>query len=116
METRIPTSTARAYNFAYLDEQTKRMIRRAILKAVAIPGYQVPFAEHVRTSAEVPVSAVGLITTPQQAADIVESGAADAVMLAREILRDPHFPLRAAHELGVAVDYWPPQYLRAQWR
>ncbi|MFF2052711.1 NADH:flavin oxidoreductase/NADH oxidase [Leifsonia sp. NPDC058194] len=80
------------------------------------PGYQVPFAEHVRASAEVPVSAVGLITTPQQAADIVESGAADAVMLAREILRDPHFPLRAAHELGVTVDYWPPQYLRAQWR
>ncbi len=80
------------------------------------PGYQVPFAEHVRASAEVDVSAVGLITTPQQAADIVESGAADAVMLAREILRDPHFPLRAAHELGVDLDYWPPQYLRAQWR
>ncbi|UAJ80615.1 NADH:flavin oxidoreductase/NADH oxidase [Leifsonia sp. ZF2019] len=80
------------------------------------PGYQVPFAEHVRASAEVDVSAVGLITTPQQAADIVESGAADAVMLAREILRDPHFPLRAAHELGVDIDYWPAQYLRAQWR
>ena len=80
------------------------------------PGYQVPFAEHVRSSAEVPVSAVGLITTPQQAADIVESGAADAVMLARAMLRDPHFPLRAAHELGATIDYWPPQYLRAQWR
>ena len=80
------------------------------------PGYQVPFAEHVRSSAEVDVSAVGLITTPQQAADIVENGSADAVMLARELLRDPHFPLRAAHELGATVDYWPPQYLRAQWR
>jgi len=80
------------------------------------PGYQVPFAAHVRTSAEVEVSAVGLITTPQQAADIVESGQADAVMLARELLRDPHFPLRAAHELGVEIDYWPSQYLRARWR
>ena len=80
------------------------------------PGYQVPFAEHVRSSAEVDVSAVGLITTPQQAADIVENGSADAVMLARELLRDPHFPLRAAHELGVPIDYWPPQYLRAVWR
>jgi 2,4-dienoyl-CoA reductase-like NADH-dependent reductase (Old Yellow Enzyme family) len=80
------------------------------------PGYQVPFAEHVRSSAEVDVSAVGLITTPQQAADIVENGSADAVMLARELLRDPHFPLRAAHELGAAIDYWPPQYLRARWR
>lgn len=79
------------------------------------PGYQVPFAEHVRRSAEVDVSAVGLITTPQQAADIVANGSADAVMLAREILRDPHFPLRAAHELGVTIDYWPPQYLRATW-
>jgi 2,4-dienoyl-CoA reductase-like NADH-dependent reductase (Old Yellow Enzyme family) len=80
------------------------------------PGYQVPFAHHVRSVSEVDVSAVGLITTPQQAAEIVESGRADAVMLARELLRDPHFPLRAAHELGVEIDYWPPQYLRARWR
>ncbi|MFF9563331.1 NADH:flavin oxidoreductase/NADH oxidase [Leifsonia sp. NPDC014704] len=80
------------------------------------PGYQVPFAHHVRSTSEVDVSAVGLITTPQQAAEIVESGQADAVMLARELLRDPHFPLRAAHELGVEIGYWPPQYLRARWR
>jgi 2,4-dienoyl-CoA reductase-like NADH-dependent reductase (Old Yellow Enzyme family) len=80
------------------------------------PGYQVPFAHHVRSSAEVDVSAVGLITEAEQAAEIVASGRADAVMLARELLRDPHFPLRAAHELGVEVDYWPPQYLRAKWR
>ena len=79
------------------------------------PGYQVPFAHHVRSTSEVDVSAVGLITTPQQAAEIVESGQADAVMLARELLRDPHFPLRAAHELGGAID-WPPQYVRARWR
>jgi 2,4-dienoyl-CoA reductase-like NADH-dependent reductase (Old Yellow Enzyme family) len=78
------------------------------------PGYQVPFAQYVRTEAGVPVNAVGRITTPQQAAEIVESGQADAVMLGREHLRDPHFALRAATELGVDLDYWPPQYLRAR--
>lgn len=77
------------------------------------PGYQVPFAEFVRREAGVQVSAVGLITTPQQAEDIVAAGQADAVMLGREMLRDPHFALRAAHELGVEPDYWPPQYVRA---
>jgi 2,4-dienoyl-CoA reductase-like NADH-dependent reductase (Old Yellow Enzyme family) len=79
------------------------------------PGYQVPFAEFVRTTAHVPVNAVGLITEAQQAQQIVESGQADAVMLGRESMRDPHFPLRAAHELGVELDYWPPQYVRARW-
>jgi 2,4-dienoyl-CoA reductase-like NADH-dependent reductase (Old Yellow Enzyme family) len=80
------------------------------------PGYQVPFAAYVRRTAGVPVAAVGLITTPQQAAEIVSSGEADVVMLARALLRDPHFALRAAHELGVGLDYWPPQYERARWR
>lgn len=80
------------------------------------PGYQVPLAEFVKTRTELPVSAVGLITTPAQADAIVASGQADAVLLGRELLRDPHFPLRAAHELGVSLDYWPSQYLRAQWR
>jgi 2,4-dienoyl-CoA reductase-like NADH-dependent reductase (Old Yellow Enzyme family) len=80
------------------------------------PGYQVPFAEQVRESAEVSVSAVGLITEAAQAAAIVETGQADAVMLGREMMRDPHFALRAAHELGVELDYWPGQYLRAKWR
>ena len=79
------------------------------------PGYQVPFAEYVRSRADVPTSAVGLITDPHQAEDIVASGKADVVMLARELLRDPHWPLRAAHELGVELDYWPGQYLRAKW-
>jgi 2,4-dienoyl-CoA reductase-like NADH-dependent reductase (Old Yellow Enzyme family) len=79
------------------------------------PGYQVPFAEYVRSRADVPTSAVGLITDPHQAEEIVASGKADVVMLARELLRDPHWPLRAAHELGVELDYWPGQYLRARW-
>jgi 2,4-dienoyl-CoA reductase-like NADH-dependent reductase (Old Yellow Enzyme family) len=80
------------------------------------PGYQVPFAEYVRSHANVETSAVGLITDPHQAEHIVASGQADVVMLARELLRDPHWPLRAAHELGVELDYWPGQYLRARWQ
>jgi 2,4-dienoyl-CoA reductase-like NADH-dependent reductase (Old Yellow Enzyme family) len=78
------------------------------------PGYQVPLATSVGRGAHVRVSAVGRITEPRQAAEIVSSGQADAVMLAREMLRDPHFPLRAARELGVDLDYWPPQYVRAR--
>jgi len=76
------------------------------------PGYQVPFAERVR-QASVPTSAVGLITDARQAAAVVDEGRADVVMLGRELLRDPHFPLRAAAELGVRVDYVPAQYGRA---
>lgn len=84
------------------------------------PGYQVPFADFVKRNtpvadeAPVDVSAVGLITTPGQANEILVSGRADAVMLGRELLRDPHFALRAAHELGADIDYWPGQYVRAR--
>ena len=78
------------------------------------PLYQVPLAAEVKEAADVAVSAVGLITTPQEAEDVVASGRADAVMLARELLRDPHFALRAAHELGAEIDYWPSQYVRAR--
>lgn len=77
------------------------------------PGYQVPLAERVSEEG-VEVSAVGLITDPHQADDIIRSGRADAVMLGRELLRDPHFPLRAAVALGIDLAYWPPQYLRAK--
>jgi len=79
------------------------------------PGYQVPMAQYVKDTAAVPVNAVGLITTAAHANEIVASGAADAVMLGREFLRDPHFALRAAAELGVRLDYWPGPYLRATW-
>jgi 2,4-dienoyl-CoA reductase-like NADH-dependent reductase (Old Yellow Enzyme family) len=79
------------------------------------PGYQVPLAEFVQRTADVPVTAVGLITTASQAAEVVDSGRADAVMVGREMLRDPHFALRAAHELGVSIDYWPSAYERAIW-
>ncbi len=76
------------------------------------PGYQVPFSERVRRDAGIATGAVGLITEPAQANAIVERGQADLVLLARELLRDPYFPLRAARELGREIK-WPPQYVRA---
>ena len=76
------------------------------------PGYQVPFAERIRREAAISTGAVGLITEARQANDIVSSGKADLVLLARELLRDPYFPLRAAQELGGTLP-WPAQYLRA---
>ncbi len=85
-------------------------------RAPFAPGYQVRFASAVRAATGTPVATVGLITEPQQAEEIVSLGKADAVLVGREFLRDPHFALRAAHELGVEVDYWPPQYARGVWR
>jgi 2,4-dienoyl-CoA reductase-like NADH-dependent reductase (Old Yellow Enzyme family) len=87
------------------------------------PGYQVPHARQVREAAKLPVAAVGLITSPEQAEGLVVDGAADAVLLGREALRDPMWPLRAAHVLGVAPSTapdaparWQPQLDRAAWR
>jgi 2,4-dienoyl-CoA reductase-like NADH-dependent reductase (Old Yellow Enzyme family) len=76
------------------------------------PGYQVEFAARIRSEAGIPTAAVGLITDPTQANAIVAQGQADLVLLAREMLRDPYWPLHAAAALGDAVS-WPPQYLRA---
>ena len=77
------------------------------------PGYQVPLAERVRSESAVRTGAVGLITSARQADEIVRSGQADLVLLAREELRDPYFPLHAAKELGAQIA-WPKQYLRAR--
>jgi 2,4-dienoyl-CoA reductase-like NADH-dependent reductase (Old Yellow Enzyme family) len=77
------------------------------------PGYQVPLAARVRAESGVPTGAVGLITSAPQADEIVRSGKADLVFLAREELRDPYFPLHAARELGAHIA-WPKQYLRAK--
>jgi 2,4-dienoyl-CoA reductase-like NADH-dependent reductase (Old Yellow Enzyme family) len=78
------------------------------------PGFQVPFARRVRTEAGIPSGAVGLITEPKQAEEILAEGSADVVLLGRELLRDPHWPLRAAYELGETdTDLWPVQYRRA---
>ena len=76
------------------------------------PGYQVPFAERIRREAGIPTAAVGQITAPAQADQIIRNGQADLVLLARQMLRDPYWPLHAAQELGMSVS-WPPQYLRA---
>jgi 2,4-dienoyl-CoA reductase-like NADH-dependent reductase (Old Yellow Enzyme family) len=76
------------------------------------PGYQVPFAGRIRQEAGIRTAAVGLITTAQQADEIVRTEQADLVLLAREFLRDPYFPLHAAKALGEAV-HSPIQYGRA---
>jgi 2,4-dienoyl-CoA reductase-like NADH-dependent reductase (Old Yellow Enzyme family) len=76
------------------------------------PGYQTPFAEHIRRECNILTGAVGVITSPLQAEHILVTGQADAVILAREMLRDPYWPLRAARELGETIS-WPVQYLRA---
>jgi len=76
------------------------------------PGYQVEFAERVRREAGVATGAVGLITTPEQADGIVREGKADVVLLARQLLRDPYWPLKAGKVLGERVK-WPVQYERA---
>jgi 2,4-dienoyl-CoA reductase-like NADH-dependent reductase (Old Yellow Enzyme family) len=76
------------------------------------PGYQTPFAERIRRDAGIMTGAVGLITSAVQAEHIVGTGQADAVIIARELLRDPYWPLRAARELGHSIS-WPSQYLRA---
>ncbi|MGC4174240.1 NADH:flavin oxidoreductase/NADH oxidase [Demequina sp.] len=77
------------------------------------PGYQVRFASAVRTGAHVPTGAVGQIVGAHQAEQVIASGDADAVFVGREFLRDPHLPLRVAHELGEELDYWPKPYTRA---
>jgi len=76
------------------------------------PGYQVPFAERIRREAGVATAAIGMILAPAQADQIIRNGQADIALLARELLRDPYWPLRAARELGEPMS-WPAQYLRA---
>jgi 2,4-dienoyl-CoA reductase-like NADH-dependent reductase (Old Yellow Enzyme family) len=76
------------------------------------PGYQVPFAARIRRETGILTGAVGLITAAAQADQIIRTGEADLVLLARELLRDPYWPLRAARELGHSI-FWPAQYLRA---
>jgi 2,4-dienoyl-CoA reductase-like NADH-dependent reductase (Old Yellow Enzyme family) len=111
-------------------EQTVEVARRLVAEGVDLvdvssgglspdqqidlgPGYQVPFARAVRERAGLPVAAVGLITGVAQAEAVLADGSADAVVMAREMLRNPHWPLLAAAELGADLDLWPPQYRRA---
>ena len=82
-------------------------------KVPAKPGYQVPFASAIKKEIGIAMGAVGLITEPQQAEDIIAGGAADAVFIARAMLRDPYWPIHAAKELSVDLP-WPVQYERAK--
>jgi 2,4-dienoyl-CoA reductase-like NADH-dependent reductase (Old Yellow Enzyme family) len=77
------------------------------------PGFQVPFAAAIRKETGIATGTVGVITDPAQAEQIVATGQADVVSLARQMLRDPYWPLHAARSLGVDIT-WPDQYLRAK--
>jgi 2,4-dienoyl-CoA reductase-like NADH-dependent reductase (Old Yellow Enzyme family) len=83
------------------------------VKIAVGPGYQTPFAERIRREVRVRTGAVGLIRSADQAEHILRTGQADVVILARQLLRDPYWPLAAAKQLGVQVR-WPPQYERAR--
>jgi len=84
------------------------------LQKIALsPGYQVPFAEAIKAATGLPTIAVGLITDPQQAEEIVASGKADMIAIARGILYEPRWPWHAAAALGATVEA-PPQYWRSQ--
>jgi 2,4-dienoyl-CoA reductase-like NADH-dependent reductase (Old Yellow Enzyme family) len=78
-----------------------------------VPMYQVPFAERIKKETSLLSGAVGLITTAQEAEQVLSEGRADLIFLARQLLRDPYFPLHAAKELGVDLP-WPVQYERAK--
>jgi 2,4-dienoyl-CoA reductase-like NADH-dependent reductase (Old Yellow Enzyme family) len=80
------------------------------------PGYQVPMAEDIAAEVEGPVAAVGLITTGIQAEEILQSTDIEIIMIGRASLRDPYWPLRAAFELDVELDYWPNQYTRGRFK
>ncbi len=82
------------------------------VKIPLAPGYQVPSAERIRREAGIATGAVGMITEPEQANEIVAAGKADLVLLARQMLRDPYWPQHAARRLGASAD-WPEQYARA---
>lgn len=85
----------------------------AAAKIPVTPMYQTPFAERIKKETGILTGAVGMINTAEEAESIISSERADIVLLARQFLRDPYFPLHAAKELAVEVD-WPNQYLRAK--
>lgn len=99
-----------AHGVDLVDVSSGGMVPNA--KIPAGPGFQVPFAERLRKEANVPTAAVGLITEPLQANEIIAKGQADLVLLAREMLRDPYWALHAAETLGEKAS-WPVQYMRA---
>jgi 2,4-dienoyl-CoA reductase-like NADH-dependent reductase (Old Yellow Enzyme family) len=94
-----------------IDCSTGGLVADARIPAGA--GFQTPFAAAVRKEANIPTAAVGLITSPCQAEQIVRTGIADTVLIGRELLRNPYWPLEAARELGVDIE-WQTQYLRGK--
>jgi 2,4-dienoyl-CoA reductase-like NADH-dependent reductase (Old Yellow Enzyme family) len=94
----------RAIGVDLIDVSTGGNVHNAPIKAT--PGFQVPFATAIRAETGIMTTAVGLITEPEQADHIIQTGEADAVFMAREFLRNPRFPLYAAEKLGVQVK-WP---------
>jgi 2,4-dienoyl-CoA reductase-like NADH-dependent reductase (Old Yellow Enzyme family) len=93
-----------------VDVSSGGLIPNAIIPAG--PGFQTPFAAEIRSQAQVPTGAVGMITDAAQAEHILRTNQADMVFVAREFLRDPYWPLHAAQDLHDSTP-WPPQYLRA---
>jgi 2,4-dienoyl-CoA reductase-like NADH-dependent reductase (Old Yellow Enzyme family) len=100
----------KAHKVDLVDVSSGGMVPRQVLPVG--PGYQTGFAERIRREAQIPTGAVGMITDAPQAEHILRTGQADLVLLARELLREPYWPLQAAKELG-DVTSWPAQYLRA---
>ena len=78
------------------------------------PGYQVPFSSRIRREVDIPTGAVGLITDAAQAEQTLRNGDADVILLGRELLRNPYWPLNARDELDDVDDLWPDQYVRAR--
>jgi 2,4-dienoyl-CoA reductase-like NADH-dependent reductase (Old Yellow Enzyme family) len=100
----------REHNVDLVDVSSGGLVPQAQIPVA--PGYQVPFSARIRTEANIPTAAVGMITEPNQADAIVEEGQADVVLLAREMLRDPYWAVHAAAALSEPGS-WPVQYLRA---
>ena len=105
------SSLMKAHGVDLIDVSSGGNLHNAPIKAA--PGFQVPFAEAIRKGADIPTSAVGLITEAKQAEEIITSGRADAVFLARAMIRNPRWALSAAEELGVKID-WPDQFDRGR--
>ena len=101
------------------EHQAIREAVRAVAEAkIAVsPGYQVPFAHEIRTFSGMPTAAVGAITDPAHAQQVLDDGSADVVLVGRASLREPAWPLRAAHELGLTWREapYPAQYTRGAW-
>lgn len=104
-------SQLKALGVDLIDVSTGGNVHNAPVKAT--PGFQVPFSAAIRTEVDILTAAVGLITEPEQAQYIIETGEADAVFLARAMIRNPRWALNAAEKLGVKIE-WPHQFERGQ--